>query len=257
MKRYRLPIFVLLVAAALIASRRHKGEAGVGARGPDDPVVGSTGASDDEETGDFQDKSDSVPSGRVKYASASNVERRGRRELPGVAIRKVPDLGSDVTNDFGVTIDGAIMAGETLVMGGNVGRDGGHELTFVTPTTFRLDDGREGVRLEMRVIQGGTRFVDESGLRSLSANAISGIQVAEGWTGDRLQQFLEGLDQFDGVTVVTGPSVIAVAGEPFSLRRDGADGSSYSIRGIISPNHEGGFAIRSDLQRTLTSVPHD
>ncbi len=253
MKRRNLVIATLLIVLALVLAVREWGDPETGVAHVDVDETRSQKSSGEGHS----DPLGGHPSARSAERAESDAGLRddavGRRELPGVAVRMPLDSGSGEAGMFGVRIDGAIKAGETLVMGGNAGPDGGHEFTFVTPTTVRLEDGSEGVRLDMRVLRGGGRLIEESGLKSLSGNAGSGIQVAEAWSQERVRRIM---DRFD-VAVFSGPSVVATAGESFTLRVGEGEGSSYSLGGTVSPDGDGGFAIRSDLERSTVSAPED
>ena len=118
---------------------------------------------------------------------------------------------------FGVQLDCEINNGETLVVGGNLGVDGKHEITLITPSVTQDGDGHEAIMLTMKVVSVGDEFIAENGLKSLAANADSMLQVAEAWDSERNAQVMERSIAAEDSGVFSSPSLIVGEGQDFKL----------------------------------------
>ncbi len=123
----------------------------------------------------------------------------------------------------------------------------------------RDEDGQEVIKVNMKVISVGAEFIKENGLRNLSSNAQSTLQVAEAWSKDQIGQLIKNASQTKGSDLMTLPSVLVGAGSPFTIDIGDpatmgigdSSGSSYTLGGTISPNGSGGYTIKSELERSI------
>ena len=245
MKRYPAVVAICLVAVVLFLVLRNLG-------GPEKVAAPETLPAGSR-TSDRRMGLESDPPPNRRDAVGDTLLGAGRRELPGVASSVQRQPGSGGADVFGVRIDAEIREGETLVTGGNLGPDGSHEFTMITPVAVQLPDGQDAIRVDMKVVSAGPEFIDDNGLQSIGGNAQSALQVAEAWRSATADQIVESASQELGSAMMMAPTVLAVPGEPFSIEVRDADGSGYRLNGTFSAGDSGGFRVRSQLDRALPS----
>lgn len=156
-------------------------------------------------------------------------------------------LGQDVLSS---TVRAEINAGETLVSGGYRTADGDYELTFFTPRSITLEDGREAIEVESRVVSVGSGHVDAHGLGSLATNTKNTLQHAEAWMQDDVKGFLAAAGESEGINILASPKIVTLPSSPFTLSIGDAGGAQYSLEGNVAKNANGSFSIQSRVERT-------
>jgi len=156
-------------------------------------------------------------------------------------------LGQDVLSS---TVNAEINPGETLVTGGYKTANGNYELTFLTPRSATLDDGREAIEVSCKVLSVGSEFVDAHGLETLATNAKNTLQHAEAWMQDDVSRTLGAASHAEGAGMLSSPKVVALPSAPFTLSWEDKGGARFSIQGTATKSPNGSFAIQSRVERT-------
>lgn len=253
MKRYHKIAGICVLAVALFLAVQNLGGPGNSpepAGKPENRPTGRAGSSRPTNA-----EADSSPTGADRRDGGGESRLRGvggRRELPGVATSIQVQSSFAGGEVFGVRIEGEIKDGETLVTGGNLGPDGSHELTLITPSFVELDGGQEAVRVDMKVISAGAELIEENDLQSIGGNAQSALQVAEAWRTDQTKKIVESAERLEGSSLLSAPRVIAASGKHFTISMGDAGGSGYTLQGTITRAEAGGFTIQSRLERSMT-----
>lgn len=151
------------------------------------------------------------------------------------------------------TVNAQIKPGETLVTGGYRRDDGNYELTFVTPRSVTLEDGREAIEISSKIISVGAGFVASQGLDSIATNARNTLQHGESWMQDDVQKTLTAAAGTDGVRLMSSPKVTIFPSAPFTLNLMEEDGTEFSIEGTATKQPDGSFAIQTRVERTLVA----
>lgn len=103
------------------------------------------------------------------------------------------------------TVSAEISPGETLVTGGYKTADGNYEITFLTPRSVTLSDGREAIEVKSQVLSVGSEFVQENDLETLVTNARNTLQHAEAWKQDDTDATLASASNAEGADVISPP----------------------------------------------------
>jgi len=148
------------------------------------------------------------------------------------------------------TVNAEIKPGETLVTGGYKTADGNYEMTFLTPRSFRLEDGREAIEVDGKVLSVGSEFVEAHGLKTLATNARNTLQHAEAWMQDDVARTLAAARNAEGLGILSSPKVVTLPSTPFCLSIGETNGAQFSLEGTVARNPNGSFAIQSRVERT-------
>ena len=170
-----------------------------------------------------------------------------RRELASAKV-ELAGISKPLHEDIlSSTVNAEIREGETLVTGGYMTANGKHELTLLTPRSVVLEDGRKGIEVEAHILSVGTEFTKAHGLDKLVTNARNTLQHAEAWTKPGTDETLAAATAGgDGeAELVTLPNVITAASQPFKIST-----GEYSFEGTFSRNPDGGFSIKSHIERS-------
>ncbi len=198
---------------------------------------------------------------RVMRPSVARTESDGdeieslRRELKTAKAkleRITRPLGQDVLSS---TVNAEINPGETLVTGGYKTADGNYEMTFITPSSYTLDDGREAIRISSKVLSVGSEFVEANGMETLATNAKNTLQHSEAWTQDDLLETFTAASKAKGVDIFTSPTIVAIPSEAFTLVMGKFGGAQFSIEGTATKSPNGSFAIQTRVERTPAAEP--
>lgn len=148
------------------------------------------------------------------------------------------------------TVNAEINPGETLVTGGYKTADGNYELTLLTPRSVTLEDGREAIEVDGKVLSVGSEFAEAHGLETLATNAKNTLQHAEAWKQDDVAKtFAAGRDA-EGVGMMSAPKVTVLPSTPFTLSIGEKNGAQFSIEGTVARSPNGSYAIQSRIERT-------
>ena len=148
------------------------------------------------------------------------------------------------------TVNAEINPGETLVTGGYRTADGNYELTLLTPRSVTLEDGREAIEVDGKVLSVGSDFVGAHGLETLATNARNTLQHAEAWMQDDVASTLAAARDAEGAGVLSSPKVITLPSTSFTVSIGEADGAQFSFEGTVARSPSGSFAIQSRVERT-------
>jgi hypothetical protein len=148
------------------------------------------------------------------------------------------------------TVNAEINPGETLVTGGYRTADGNYELTFLTPRGVTLEDGREAIEVDSKVLSVGSEFVGAHGLEAIATNARNTLQHAEAWKQEDVAKTLAAGRDAEGVGVMTGPKVTVLPSTSFTLSIGEKNGAQFSIEGTVARSPNGSYAIQSRIERT-------
>ena len=175
-----------------------------------------------------------------------------RRELASAKVelaRLSKPLHEDILSS---TVNAEIREGETLVTGGYMTANGNHELTLLTPRSVVLEDGRKVIEVEAHVLSVGAEFTKAHGLDKLVTNARNTLQHAEAWTKPGTDETLAAATAAGGeeAELVTFPNVRTAASQPFKIST-----GEYSFEGTFSRNPDGGFSIKSHIERSSQAEP--
>lgn len=155
-------------------------------------------------------------------------------------------LGQDV---FSSTVNAEIKPGETLVTGGYKTADGNYELILLTPRGVTLEDGREAIEIDGKVLSVGTQFVGAHGLETLATNARNTLQHAEAWMQDDVARTVAAARDAEGAGIRSS-QVIMLPSTPFTVSIGETDGAQFSLDGTVARSSQGCFAIQSRVERT-------
>lgn len=156
-------------------------------------------------------------------------------------------LGKDILSS---TVNAEIKPGETLVTGGYRTADGNYELTLITPRGITLEDGREAIEVNNKILSVGSEFVEAHGLETLATNARNTLQHAEAWMQDDVARTLAAASDAEGVGILSSPKVITLPSTSFTLSMGEKDGAQFSFEGTVARSPSGSFAIQARVERT-------
>lgn len=175
-------------------------------------------------------------------------ELRRELETARVQLEKVArPLGQDVLSS---TVNAEINPGESLVTGGYRTADGNYELTLLTPRSVTLEDGREAIEVDGKVLSVGSEFVEAHGLETLATNAKNTLQHAEAWMQDDVARTLAAARDTEGVGVFRSPRVTTLPSTSFTVNIGETDGAQFALEGTVARSPNGNFAIQSRVERT-------
>ena len=152
-------------------------------------------------------------------------------------------------NFFTSTVDAELMPGETLVTGGYKRDDGNYELTLVTPQSFTLEDGTEGIRVESKVIWVPPKFLQNEGLENLATRAKNVRQHGETRTKDEVSRILFAGSNYENVGLMTVPSVVLTTSDPTTLEIGHIGSPRYSLEISAKKTEAGNFAVQCRIER--------
>jgi len=153
-------------------------------------------------------------------------------------------------NVLSSTVNAEIKPGETLVTGGYRTSNGNHELTLLTPRSLILEDGREAIEMDGKVLSVGTEFISAHGLEPLVTNARNTLQHAEAWMQDEVSKTLSAAREAKETGIFSSPKILTIPSEPFTLSMSDSDGAQFSLEGRVTRNLNGNFVIQSRVERT-------
>ncbi|MDB6133206.1 MAG: polymerase, sigma-24 subunit, subfamily [Verrucomicrobiales bacterium] len=150
------------------------------------------------------------------------------------------------------TVSTSLKKGESLVTGGYRTRGGSHEITFLTPRSITLEDGRGAVELSAQVVLMRDAALAAAGLETIATNARN----AEAWQAGEMEAFRAGLGKMaEGEAgISTAPKVIALPSQPFSVQLSEADGAVYTLEAVVELADSGGFMVKSRIERSEAPV---
>jgi len=148
------------------------------------------------------------------------------------------------------TVNAEINSGETLVTGGYRKADGSYELTLITPSSVTLEDGREAIEVNSKILSVESNFVEAHGLETLATNAGNTLQHAEAWMQEDVARILAAARDAEGVGIFASPKVITLPSRSFVVSIGETDGSQFSFEGTVARSPNGSFAIQSRVERT-------
>lgn len=148
------------------------------------------------------------------------------------------------------TVNAEINPGETLVTGGYRTAHGNYELTLLTPRSVTLEDGREAIEVDGKVLSIGSEFVGAQGLETLATNARNTLQHAESWKQHDVAKTLAAARIAEGIDMMTLPKVTVPPSGQFSVILGEKNGVHFSIEGTVARSPNGSYAIQSRIERT-------
>ena len=187
---------------------------------------------------------------RKKAGSESAEVESLRRELE-TATAQLEKISRPLEQDvLSSTVNAEIAQGETLVTGGYRRTDGNYELTLLTPRSVTLEDGREAIEMDGKVLTVGSEFVGAHGLETLATNARNTLQHGEAWMQEDVAGTLRAASESEGVGILSAPKLVTLPSTPFTLTFVEKDGAQFSIEGTAAKSPNGSFAIQSRVERT-------
>ena len=148
------------------------------------------------------------------------------------------------------TVNAEINPGETLVTGGYKTADGNYELTLLTPRSVTLEDGREAIEMDGKVLSVGSDFVRSHGLETLATNAKNTLQHAEAWMQDEVSRTLAAARDAEGAGILSSPKVLTLPSQSFTVSIGKTDDAQFSLEATVVRSSKGSFAIQSRVERT-------
>lgn len=148
------------------------------------------------------------------------------------------------------TVNAEIKPGETLVTGGYRRTDGNYEMTLLTPRSVTLEEGREAIEMDGKVLSVGSEFVGAHGLEALATNATNTLQHGGAWMQEDVAGALRAASESEWVAILSTPKIVALPSTPFTLTFGEKGGDQFSIEGTATKMPNGSFAIQSRVERT-------
>lgn len=146
------------------------------------------------------------------------------------------------------TVSATLKNGESLVTGGYQTRDGNYELTFLTPNSIRMADGREAIEIRGQILSLSPEAIASSGLETMATNARNTIQHAEAWGQDEMEGTLAAIREKTGQQLLSSPKVTALPGEQVSITIGGDNGTAYALEATVGRDAAGDFTIKSRIE---------
>jgi hypothetical protein len=135
---------------------------------------------------------------------------------------------------------------QVLVTGGFPSSDGKHTFSFIAPKRHRFDDGTDAILIVERTVELDQDAIAEAGLETLATNARNTIQHAEAWEKEDMEATLSLFVEREGVSVSTGPSVLARPSEGFEIEVGGR-----TFRGSLDFGEAGqGFIVDTRIEHS-------
>lgn len=250
MKKYSLVFGIALVALIAIVVYRHSQK--------DAPSPGKASAAEhatprgrpESNAGRPHELRSALTRGTADSERDKEDIRKLRRELETARAKLetiTRPLGQDVLSS---TVNAEINPGETLVTGGYKTANGNYELTLLTPRRVTLEDGREAIEMDSKVLSIGSDFVRSHGLETLATNARNTLQHAEAWMQDDVSRTLAAARDAKGVGILSAPKVVTLPSESFAVSIGETDGAQFSLEATVARSSNGSFAIQSRVERT-------
>jgi hypothetical protein len=161
-------------------------------------------------------------------------------------------LREDLTSS---TVDAEIAPDETLVTGGYPTADGRYELTFLTPRSISIADGKDVIEVKASVLSVGQDFAKAHNLNALSTNARNTLQHAEAWKQTETTKTLRAASSSDEASLLSAPTITTPPETPCTIALLDQSGAGYSLSVTASRKPNGNFQIQSHIEKTSKTEP--
>lgn len=141
------------------------------------------------------------------------------------------------------TVSATLQPGESLVAGGYQTADGSYEVTFLTPKKVKMDDGRDAVELDAKIVSMAENQLEGTGLSRMATKARNTLQHAEAWSSADVESTLAAAG-----STTASPKVIVAPSQTFRIDI-GSGEMAYSLEGSVDTAADGSFQVNSRIER--------